>query len=260
MLIPKLRVLFLTVVVTFASLFLYQSVWAKTHVQSTAENRIMMFMHVEATPLQKKVPEPWKAISIPGGPLKGANFIVIFIDGFLLQDAQGKPDHGGVGRKVVFVAPVRNSKTGEIASMVLGGFGANPKTIPGSYKNFTLAHITSLSTSSGIDFAPGTGTASWEVKNNGESIMSLKIEYQKALPVRKEIKRKIYSSAEPSFFRIYHIDSATDMIKSVPAGFDRLKNYQFHVNVPAMKDIFDGNEKLVGLSAIPLYVRQVFLP
>jgi hypothetical protein len=49
------------------------------------------------------------------------------------------------------------------------------------------------------------------------------------------------------------------MIKSVPAGFDRLKKYQFQVNVPAMKGVFDGNEKLVGLSAIPLYVRQVFL-
>ena len=254
------RVLFLTAVVTFAGFFLIQSVWAETHVQSSAENRIMMAMHVEDTALQKKVPEPWKAFSIPGGPLKGANFFVIFIDGFLMQDAKGKPDHGGIGRKVVFAAPVKNNRTGEMATMVLGGFGANPETIPGPYKNFSLAHIACLSTSSAVDFAPGTGTASWEVKNNGENILSLKIEYQKALPFRKEIKRKVYSSAEPSFFRIYHIDSATDMIKSVPAGFDRLKKYQFQLNVPAMKDVFDGNEKLVGLSAIPLYVRKVFLP
>ena len=253
-------VLFLTAVLTFAGLFLIQSVWAETHVQSTAENRIMMFMQVGDAPLQKMVPEPWKAFSIPGGPLKGSNFLVIFIDGFLIQDAQGKPYHGGIGRKVVFVTPVKNSKTGEMAYMVLGGFGANPKTIPGAYKNFTLAQINCSSTSLGTDFAPETATASWEVTNNGEKIISFQIEYQKALPLRRMAKLKIYSSVEPDFFRIYHVDSATDMIKSVPGGFDRLKKYQYQANIPSMKEIFDGNEKIIGLSAIPLYVRKVFLP
>lgn len=260
MLNSNLRVLFLTVVVTFASLFLNQSVSAETLVQSTAENRIMIFMQVGDAPLQKTVPEPWKAASIPGGPLKGSNFLVIFIDGFLIQDAQGKPYHGGIGRKVVFVAPVKNSKTGEMAYMVLGGFGANPDTIPGAYKNFTLAQIDCSTTSHGTDFAPGIGTASWEVSNNGEKIISFQIEYQKALPFRTTAKQKIYSSFDPNFFRIYHVDSATDMIKSVPGGFDRLKKYQFQTNIPFMKDILDGNEKIIGLSAIPLYVRKIFLP
>lgn len=260
MLIPRFRVLFLAVIVTFASLFLYQSVWAETLVQSTAENRTMIFMQVDDTPLQKMVPEPWKAVSIPGGPLKGSNFLIIFIDGFLIQDAQGKPYHGGIGRKVVFVSPVKNSKTGEMAYMVLGGFGANPETIPGAYKNFILAQINCSSTSNGSNFAPGTATAAWEVTNNGKKIISFQIEYQKALPFRNKAKLKIYSAFEPDFFRIYHVDSATDMIKSVPLGFDRLKKYEFQANIPSMEDIFNGNEKVIGLSAIPLYVRKVFLP
>lgn len=254
------RVLFLAVVVTFASLFLNQSVSAETLVQSTAENRIMIFMQVGDAPLQKMVPEPWKAFSIPGGPLKGSNFLVIFIDAFLIQDAESKPYHGGIGRKVVFVAPVKNSKTAEMAYMVLGGFGANPESIPGAYKNFTLAQINCSSTSTGTDFAPGTGTASWEVNNNAGKVISFQMEYKKALPLRNMSKLKIYSASEPDFFRIYHVDSATDMIKSVPLGFDRLKKYQFQANIPEMKDIFDGNEKIIGISALPLYARKIFLP
>ena len=260
MLIPKFRVLFLAVVVTFASLFLYQSVWAETLVQSTAENRTMIFMQVGDAPLQKMVPEPWKAVSIPGGPLKGANFMVIFIDALLIQDAEGKPYHGGIDRKVVFVAPVKNSKTSEMAYMVLGGFGANPESIPGAYKNFTLAQINCSNASTATDIAPGAGTTSWEVKDNAGKVISFQMEYQKARPLRNMSKLKIYSASEPNFFRIYHVDSATDMIKSVPLGFDRLKKYQFQANIPSMKGIFDGNEKVIGVSTIPFYARKIFLP
>ena len=53
---------------------------------------------------------------------------------------------------------------------------------------------------------------------------------------------------EPGFFRIYRVDTATDIVKSVPAGIDRVKNYQFRVAVPELNKLFDGTEQLVAVA------------
>jgi hypothetical protein len=65
---------------------------------------------------------------------------------------------------------------------------------------------------------------------------------------------------EPSFFRIYRSETATDMLKSIPAGINHVQNYQLRVAVPELSKLFDGTEQLVGIATTPLYVRQVFLP
>jgi hypothetical protein len=65
---------------------------------------------------------------------------------------------------------------------------------------------------------------------------------------------------EPSFFRIYRMDTATGMVKSVPAGVDRVQKYQIRLAVPELNKLFDEAEQLVAVAVIPLYVRQVFLP
>jgi len=80
--------------------------------------------------LQKLVPAPWQVTPIPGGPVREANFMIVFIDSFLVQDAQGKPDQGGITRKVVFAVPAKHTQTGEMASVITGGFTANIDEVP----------------------------------------------------------------------------------------------------------------------------------
>jgi hypothetical protein len=41
---------------------------------------------------------------------------------------------------------------------------------------------------------------------------------------------------------------------------DRVQDYQLRVSAPELSGIFDGTEQVVAITAIPLYVRQVFLP
>lgn len=254
------RVLFLAGIILTGSLFLTQSVWAETLVESNVDTRVMVAMRVGQTAVQKLVQDPWKVISIPGGPLKGANFFMVFIDSFLVQDAQGKPDHGGINRRVAFAVPAKNTQSGEIVTMVTGGFNANPENIPGPYKNFGHATIQREHSFKGANLKPGTGKDSWEVRDNRRGAIELRIQYQRALPFRAKKEQKIYSATEPSFFRIYRTDSATDMVKSIPAKINRVQDYHLSVSVPELSNIFDGSEQLVGLSVIPLYVRQVFLP
>ena len=106
----------------------------------------------------------------------------------------------------------------------------------------------------------GVGEDFWEVRDARGVVIELRIQYQQALLSRAKSEQKMYSGVEPSFFRIYRLDQATDIVKSIPAGIDRVQNYQFRVSVPELKKLFDGTEKLVAVTVIPLYVRQIFLP
>jgi hypothetical protein len=52
----------------------------------------------------------------------------------------------------------------------------------------------------------------------------------------------------------------TDIVKSIPAGIDRVQEYQLRVTVPEFGKLFDGTEQLVGIAVSPVYLREVFLP
>jgi len=220
----------------------------------------MVALRVGQAELQKLVPTPLHVTPVPGGPFKEANFFVVFIDAFLVHDAQGKPDMGGILRLVVFAVPAKHSQTGEMVTVVISGFSASPDYVPGAYKNYVPATIRREQTHKGANLEAGVGIDFWEVQGTRGGIIELRLQYQRALPSRAKAEQKIYSAVEPSFFRIYRLDTATDMVKSIPAGIDRVQNYQLRVAVPELSKLFDGTEQLVGISVIPMYLRQVFLP
>ena len=253
-------VLFLLGISFIGNLSFTQLVCAETLVQSTAETRLTVALRVGQAELQKLVPPPWQIMTIPGGPFKEANFFVVFIDSFLVQDAQGKPDMGGINRAVPLAVPVKHTQTGEVATIIVGGFMANISNVPGPYKNSVGATIRREQTLKGANLEAGVGEDFWEVRDTRGGIIELRVQYQRALPSRAKSEQKIYSAAEPSFFRIYRMETATDVLKSIPVGINRVQNYQLRVAVPELSKLFDGTEQLVGIAAIPLYVRQIFLP
>jgi hypothetical protein len=63
-----------------------------------------------------------------------------------------------------------------------------------------------------------------------------------------------------SDFKWCRTETATDVLKSIPAGINRVQNYQLRVTMPKLKNLFDGSEQLVGIIAYPLFLRQIFLP
>ena len=247
-------------IIVSGCLFLAQSVLAETLFESNADTRCMIAMHADQAALQKQVPEPWQVVSIPGGPFKGANFFIVFIDPIVVQDAQGKPNPSGSSCKVVFAVPAKNTQTNMVATMVIGGFIGSPSTVPGPYKNFKFAPIIRGYIQKTLDSKPGTVEDAWDVGEPSKALIELRIKYQGSPPFRKKSEQKIYSAKDPGFFRIYRIDSATEMLRSVPMNVDRIQDYQLRVTVPELSGIFNGTEQIVAITAIPLYVRQVFLP
>lgn len=240
------------------NLSLTQSCWAETLVQSTVETRLTVALRVGQPEVQKLVPAPWQLAPPPGGPLKDANFFFVFIDQLLVQDAQGKPDKGS--RYVVFAVPAKHTQTGEIAVVVTGGFTPDISNVPGPYKASSQGTVKREQTNKGANIEPSVVDDFWEVRDTRGGSIELRVQYQMALPLRAKVEQKIYSAVEPSFFRIYRSETATDMLKSIPAGINRVQNYQLHVAMPELKNLFDGNEQLVGIVANPLFLRQIFLP
>ena len=150
---------------------------------------------------------------------------------------------------VVFAVPAKHTQTGEMATVVIGGFTANIDNVPGPYKNYVPATIRREQTHKGANLEAGVGEDFWEVRDTRGGIIELRVQYQGALPSRAKSEQKIYSAVEPSFFRIYRLDTATDVVKSIPAGIDRVQNYQLRMAVPELSKLFDGTEQLVGVAA-----------
>ena len=67
------------------------------------------------------------------------------------------------------------------------------------------------------------------------------------------------SGRTPDFQRTYHIDQATDVVRSVNSS-DRVSQVSFSATGSALPPLFDGTQVLRGVTAIPYYVREITIP
>ena len=234
---------------------------AETLVGSNVDNRIVVALRVGQAELQTWLPAPWQVNPVAKGPLKEANLYLIFVDRLLNQDAQGKPAAGGTFRVVALAAPAKHAQTGESAMFVIRAFVPHEDIdLYNPYKVSVRATIRREYTVKGADLAPGTASDLWELRDSAGGMLQFRIEYQRAVPSRAKRESKPRSAVEPTFFRIYRFDQGSDLIKSIPAGINRVQSYHLHVTVPELRKLFDGTEKVVGIVVIPWYVRKSFLP
>jgi hypothetical protein len=233
---------------------------AESLVLSTADMRVVLAFQAAASTAQAVLPAGWQPTPIPGGPSTGADVFLVFVDGIAQFDADGKPAAGGTNRFVVAVVPARNPTTGAAGLMVVGGVAAHPDGAPGAYKNYTPAQVKQQRTLRTDGSGPGSAEEMWQVRDATGGTLNLRFDYDRALPVRVKVESKIYSAVEPTFFRIYRVEQGVDVVKSAVTGTDRVRGYQFNSTLGAFAKLFDGNERLVSITTIPWYVRQVFLP
>jgi len=144
--------------------------------------------------------------------------------------------------------------------MIIGGFSAHPDGAPGAYKNYSVAQISHERTVRTDGQGPGNTDESWQVRDAAGATLNLRLGYDRMMPTRIKADSKIYSAVEPTFFRIYRVEQGVDVVKSTVTGTDRVRNYEFRSTLGAFAKLLDGNEKLVSITSLPWYVRQVFLP
>jgi len=237
------------------------TVYAETPVESNVDSRLILAFQVRDSELQNWLPAPWQVNPVTAGPSKGANLFVLFAQNLLCQTPDGKPSaSGGTARYVPLVIPAKHAQTGEESSFVMRIYTTDHGGLPGPYKNSVKADVRRELTLRGENLAPGTGSDDWEMKEASGGTIVVRLSYERSVPVRAKIEQKIRSSVDPDFYRIYRVDQGAELVKSVPAGVDRLQSYEFRSTVPELSKLFDGSSQLVSIMEIPWYVRQVSLP
>jgi hypothetical protein len=256
----SLAVLLLLGIFAVGSLSSTRPSWAETLVQQNVDTRVVLAFWVGHAGLQRWLPAPWQVDRLARGPSKGANLTVSFIDRLLNQDGEAKVVAEPATRLVALVVPVKHGQTGETALFDIREYNAGPQGVPGPYKTGLSATIRREATLQATDLAPGAGSEMWEVKDSGGGLIEFRVVYQRGIPSRARPEVKLHSAVDASSLRIYRPDVGTDMVKSTPAGIDRVRSYQFRVTAPELRPLFDGTEQLVSIVVLPWYVRQVFLP
>ncbi len=224
---------------------------------STIDTKIQVRLQVEESRVQRRLPAPWKVAPSAEDVHLGTNLLVIFNDVLLKQDANGAPAPDAVNRFVGFLIPAAHPQTAEKALFMARIFSAHPAAVPGRYRNSLLADITreQAVTATGVDAACSERFA---VRCPDGGKVELRLRYRRGIPSRVAWPTTMRSAADPSIVRGYRSEALVDVVKSLPAGIDRVEDYALRVTVPEFGDLFDGSERLVSIAAVPWFVRQEY--
>lgn len=229
---------------------------------SGERNRITLGFQVKPEAVQGLLRAPWQLDPLTRGPLAGANFLVVLIDRIREDDPEGKPRYTGINPFIVFVAPGEHSQTGQTASVILGGFASNRANVPGFYQVYRAATLRVEHAAKSHEVDEEEVTDVWEVRDAmgpGEVELRLKSLLNVGARTRDKGEPNAISAKDPALWRIYKFDAATDVVKSVSQGIDRVREYTFRLTVPDYRKLFDGSEQLIGITLMPWYVRQTFV-
>jgi hypothetical protein len=230
---------------------------AEKPVGTYGELRTVLAFKVSDAAVQTLLPEGWQASPATAGPSKDANLNVIFIDVLTMQNPDGSP--GETYRDVVLAVPAKKKGTDVTVGMVVGGL-STPPNVPGAYANFTLANAT-LDRHSHTDATGKTNVEeSWEFKSDGGDAIQLELQFVRGIAARSKIEATPYSGAKPDFHRIYRIEQAADIVRSAATGVDRAQKFAFKAIGPKLSPVFNGSERLISITSLPFYSRQVSLP
>ncbi|TMI99344.1 MAG: hypothetical protein E6H01_11080 [Bacillati bacterium ANGP1] len=225
----------------------------------TIATQAVLRFAVRTEPLQARLPAPWQVSPDPAGVSKGANLAVTFNDALLNQDAAGIPTADAVSRYIGFAVPARHPETEEEAGFNFRILTAHPRAVPGKYKTSRLGTVLREFYAKGNDMS-ATVTDHFRFRDPGGGSVELQLQYRRGLPVRVVSQGNVRSATDPSILRIYKIHELLDIVRSVPQNIDRVMSYQFRNTISEFSDLFDGTERLVSVTIVPWYVRQVYGP
>jgi hypothetical protein len=170
-------VLFLIGIICVGSVAFTTLAQAETLVESATFFRIVVGLSVDQKAAQAWLPAPWKVVSLPKGPFKGTNVLVIFTDWFIIQDGEGKPVHGGTLRCASLAAYGKNPQTGELVPFVLRVYA--PYDDSGPFKNTVKAKVSREATIKVS--SPAACSEVWKVQDSAGGIMDFRIDYKRRI-------------------------------------------------------------------------------
>jgi hypothetical protein len=86
--------------------------------------------------------------------------------------------------------------------------------------------------------------------------IEMRVRYLRGVPLRSDWPSIMRSAADPGIGRDYHSEALLDVVRSAPAGIDRVEEFALRVTVADLRDLFDGRERVVSITAVPWFLRQ----
>jgi hypothetical protein len=224
--------------------------------ESSIELRTTLSFRVNEAALQRLIPPGWMVAPSVAATNRGGNLTVVLIERQLVRDGQGKLLRTGTSRYVVLAVPARNAAN-ETNTIIVSGLSPEGSGAYGVYLTAEIARVER--SASGEGEAAGQATESWEFAAASGERLELRLSYRRAAPVLSHLETTMRSGKHPEVTRRYRIDQASDVLRSAVSD-DRIADLTFRATGASYASLFDGSERLLSVTSIPWYAREVTVP
>jgi hypothetical protein len=234
---------------------------AQTLIEQSAEHRFQLDFYVPDAALQKMLPAGYEPNIATSGAAKDANLRLVFIDRIHVTGADGKPAGKGTNRVVWLAIPVKESATGTLGQMVIGGLSEDPADAPGSFGTYLPATTHKMQRAISDDTGPVMVTENWDFAAAGGEHFELHVSYERGAAARSAGEAKFISGADPKNFQIVKQEQGLDIMRNVTVQVpDHVKEFSYKAGGGRYAALFDGSEKVLSWDLIPWHLRSMYKP
>jgi hypothetical protein len=232
-----------------------------------AAARTMIALEGNAAALQRRLPGGWELApyagdDLRGTSLRGANMLVPFHEVYAVRTHESEATGLLQVSYVAFISQARNDETGALRHFHWFLYTEDPAGVPGKYGDGKLVHITRSETFTkerrGETQVRETFSA---VADSGEVHLSLTYRQggMVAWLAADKPNLPLCAAKDPSIVRWYQEDQVINVVRSDPLRINGVAEISLKVH-GELGDVFDGNERVVGVVIQRPYLRQVYVP
>lgn len=240
------------------SIIAVQTVRAETFVGSNVDSRIIVALEMNEDAVQAMLPDGWSLVPFPGGPLAGANVLVIAVDRHMARDAEGQPADPSTYRGFAMASLGKDSGSDTVRVYVTRIYATPQDYDP--YGNAEPASIRRMASIESSDNDPAKITEAWSISPESGGELKLNLSYVAGTPSWGSDEAFPYSNVNPEFHRIYRYDQLVDLAMSEAAGKALDGDISLESSIAELDGLFDGSERIVGVVYVPAYARKLYLP
>lgn len=223
---------------------------------TTFDIKVQWRVAADGAAVQRRLPAPWRPAPAAGGPHAGANLLLVFSEVLLRLDHDGRPAPAAQGCHLAVLAPAAHPG-GERATFLLAMWTAHPQGVPGP---LGLAQPAAVRHEQALQAGAPDATCEerYEVTPQAGGSVRLAVRYRRGLPQHVTWPTVLRSAVAPEVARRYENEALLDVVRSEPAGIDRVEAFHVAADVAALADLLDGRQRLISVTAVPWFVRREY--
>ena len=231
---------------------------AETLVGSNVDSRVLIGFGANADAVQEMMPDGWTSMPFPSGPFTGANVLVVLEDRQIALDAEGVPADPASSRGTALLGLAMGDNGEGVRLYVLRLFTTNPNYDP--FENAAMAEISRETATEGPANGGRSRSEIWQVVPTDGGQIDVALDFTTGRRNWVTSEANPFSAVNPEVSRIFRYSQLVDLVASVSVGKPLVGTFSFSSTVPELADLFNGEEEMIAIMDLPVYVREVFIP